>query len=66
MGLNVFQPVKSSHILINWISLVLILAIYSFDETVYKLKVPTQQDGVLKRSLELLRDWAADLTFVRN
>lgn len=36
----------------------------SFDETVYKLNVPTQQDGVLKRSLELLRDWAADLTFV--
>ncbi len=36
----------------------------SFDETVYMLKVPTDQDGVMQRSLELLRDWSSDLSFI--
>ena len=36
----------------------------SFDETVYKLTIPTQDENVLERSLELLRDWAADLSFI--
>jgi zinc protease len=35
----------------------------TFDDTIYQLQVPTNQPGVLDRSVEILRDWAHDLTF---
>jgi zinc protease len=35
----------------------------SFDETVYMLTVPTDKPGVLDRALQILEDWAHDVTF---
>ena len=35
----------------------------SFDETVYSLQVPTDDKGIVERSLEVLRDWCSELTF---
>lgn len=35
----------------------------SFDETVYSLHIPTEDDSVIERSLEILRDWCSELTF---
>ena len=35
----------------------------SFDETVYKLHVPTDTEGLLDQGLLVLRDWADGLTF---
>ena len=35
----------------------------SFDETVYKLHVPTDTEGLLDKGLLVLRDWADGLTF---
>ena len=35
----------------------------SFDETVYSLHIPTEEEMVIDRALEILRDWCADLTF---
>lgn len=35
----------------------------SFDETVYKLSVPTDNEEAFKVSLQILRDWADGITF---
>jgi zinc protease len=35
----------------------------SFDETVYQLTVPTDDQAVLMKGLDILRDWAGDVTF---
>jgi zinc protease len=35
----------------------------TFDDTMYQLQVPTDQPGVLDRSLAILRDWACDVSF---
>ena len=35
----------------------------SFDETVYKLRVPTDQPEILEQTLQVLVDWAQGLTF---
>ncbi len=35
----------------------------TFDETFYKLKVPTDDEALLDKSFQILRDWAADITF---
>ncbi|MEO8700524.1 MAG: insulinase family protein [Kofleriaceae bacterium] len=35
----------------------------SFDETVYQLTVPTDDTTVMLTGLDILRDWAADVTF---
>jgi zinc protease len=35
----------------------------SFDETMYQLTVPTDDLAVLLKGLDVLRDWAADVTF---
>jgi zinc protease len=35
----------------------------SFDETVYQLLVPTDDPAHLARGLDILRDWAADVSF---
>ncbi|MDX1644928.1 MAG: pitrilysin family protein, partial [Thermoanaerobaculia bacterium] len=35
----------------------------SFDETVYMLKVPTDEPGLLETGLEILREWAQSVTF---
>lgn len=35
----------------------------SFDETVYKLQVPTDKPGTMDRALEILEDWAHNITF---
>jgi zinc protease len=35
----------------------------SFDETVYQLEVPTNDPGYLGKGLDILRDWAGDVTF---
>lgn len=35
----------------------------SFDETVYKLRVPTDKPTYVATALDMLRDWAADVTF---
>jgi len=35
----------------------------SFDETVYKLQIPTDQPDFLARGLSVLRDWAGDVSF---
>jgi zinc protease len=35
----------------------------TFDETIYQLQVPTDQPGVLDRSVAILRDWASDVAF---
>ncbi|WP_417444586.1 M16 family metallopeptidase [Joostella sp.] len=34
----------------------------SFDETVYKLTVPTDDEGIFDTSLDILRDWADGIT----
>lgn len=34
----------------------------SFDETVYQLPIPTDDPGILKNGLQILRDWAQDAT----
>jgi zinc protease len=38
-------------------------AFTSFDETVYMLQVPTDRPGVLDRSLQILEDWAHNVSF---
>lgn len=35
----------------------------SFDQTVYQLVVPTDDQTVMLKGLDILRDWAADVTF---
>jgi zinc protease len=35
----------------------------SFDETVYQLTVPTDDRAVVNKGLDILRDWAADVSF---
>ncbi|MEO6774399.1 MAG: insulinase family protein [Kofleriaceae bacterium] len=35
----------------------------SFDQTVYQLTVPTDDPAVLAKGLDILRDWAGDITF---
>ncbi|HEX7699792.1 MAG TPA: insulinase family protein, partial [Kofleriaceae bacterium] len=35
----------------------------SFDETTYQLTVPTDQREVLMKGLDILRDWAGDISF---
>src|SRR6185436_7513305 len=35
----------------------------SFDETVYKLQIPTDNEAVIDRSLLILEDWAHNVTF---
>jgi zinc protease len=35
----------------------------SFDETVYQLTVPTDDRAVLTKGLDIVRDWAGDVTF---
>jgi zinc protease len=35
----------------------------SFDETVYMLTVPTDDRGVMMKGLDILRDWAGDVSF---
>ncbi len=35
----------------------------SFDETVYMLEIPTDSLAVLETGLQILRDWAGDITF---
>ncbi len=35
----------------------------SFDETVYKLMVPTDDPKIVDTGLDILRDWAGDITF---
>jgi len=35
----------------------------SYDETVYLLRVPTNQSGSLERGLEILEDWAGGIAF---
>jgi zinc protease len=35
----------------------------SFDETVYMLQVPTDQDEILSKAFLVLQDWAANLSF---
>lgn len=35
----------------------------SFDETVYKLSVPTDEEDVFDTGLQVLRDWAGGITF---
>lgn len=35
----------------------------SFDETVYRLQVPTDQEEILTNALLILRDWASDISF---
>ncbi|MGE5181111.1 MAG: M16 family metallopeptidase [Acidobacteriota bacterium] len=35
----------------------------SFDQTVYMLTVPTDDQAVLMKGLDILRDWAGDVTF---
>src|SRR5580704_5317061 len=35
----------------------------TFDDTIYQLQVPTDQPGVLDRSVAILRDWACDVSF---
>lgn len=34
-----------------------------FDETVYKVQVPTQKPEVLEQALDILREWASDIGF---
>src|SRR5688500_18787152 len=38
-------------------------AFTSFDETAYMLQVPTGDDGVMKKSLQVLEDWAHNVSF---
>ena len=38
-------------------------AFTGFDETIYTLQVPTDREGSLERGLEILEDWADDVTF---
>ncbi|MBL0220181.1 MAG: insulinase family protein [Myxococcales bacterium] len=35
----------------------------SFDQTVYQLTVPTDDQTIMLKGLDILRDWAADVTF---
>jgi zinc protease len=35
----------------------------SFDQTVYQLTVPTDDHAILMKGVEILRDWAGDVTF---
>jgi zinc protease len=35
----------------------------SFDETIYMLQIPTDQDGQIDISLQILRDWSEAVTF---
>lgn len=35
----------------------------SFDQTVYQLTVPTDDQAVMLKGLDILRDWAGDVTF---
>jgi zinc protease len=35
----------------------------SFDETVYKLMVPTDKPEVMLKGLDILRDWAGDVSY---
>jgi len=35
----------------------------SFDETVYKLTVPTDDPAIVSKGLDILRDWAGDISF---
>ena len=35
----------------------------SFDETVYMLKVPTDEEGLVETGLEILREWAQFVSF---
>ncbi len=35
----------------------------SFDETVYQLPIPTDDEDVLKNGFQIMRDWAQDVTF---
>ncbi len=35
----------------------------SFDETVYQLQIPTDSAGVFPRALDILEDWARDISF---
>lgn len=35
----------------------------SFDQTVYQLQVPTDDQTVMLKGLDILRDWAADVSF---
>ena len=35
----------------------------SFDQTVYQLTVPTDDHAILMKGIEILRDWAGDVTF---
>ena len=35
----------------------------TFDETVYKLEVPTDEPELIDKGLDILRDWAGDVTF---
>jgi zinc protease len=35
----------------------------SFDETVYELQIPTEDDAVIDRSLLIMEDWARDVSF---
>jgi hypothetical protein len=35
----------------------------SFDETVYQLQVPTDDPALVGKGFDILRDWAADVTF---
>ncbi len=35
----------------------------SFDETIYRLRVPTDRDGVLDASMLILEDWAHNVSF---
>ena len=35
----------------------------SFDQTVYQLTVPTDDPAILQKGVEIIRDWAGDMTF---
>ena len=35
----------------------------SFDETIYQLQIPTDSAGVFPRALDILEDWAKDISF---
>src|SRR5207244_2953190 len=38
----------------------------SFDQTVYQLTVPTDDDAAVETGFDILRDWAGDLSFDRE
>ena len=38
-------------------------AFTSFDETVYKINVPTDTEKILDNGIQILEDWAQDVTF---